>query len=155
MPIFNALNWIRLNDFVALSQMGIMLHRSDSARAETSPPPVANCEQFTKSRERCWRRYHSKFLLCFRILPPFTLFRHPCRQNYNLTIESARPIGTGAMSTTMRLVTNRGTLFLKIYKSARKSKNSCPTRPSTNCFYTRCPKLSVSGGFPCSSLTAE
>ena len=41
------------------------------------------------------------------------------RQNYNLTIESATPIGTGAMSTTMRLGTNRGTLFLKIYKSAR------------------------------------
>ena len=41
------------------------------------------------------------------------------RQNYNLTIESATPIGTGAMSTTMRLATNRGALFLKIYKSAR------------------------------------
>ena len=44
------------------------------------------------------------------------------RQNYNLTIESATPIGTGAMSTTMRLATNRGTLFLKIYKSARNQK---------------------------------
>ena len=41
------------------------------------------------------------------------------RQNYNLTIESATPIGTGAMSTTMRLATNRGVLFLKIYKSVR------------------------------------
>ena len=41
------------------------------------------------------------------------------RQNYNLTVKSATPIGTGAMSTTMRLATNRGTLFLKIYKSAR------------------------------------
>ena len=30
------------------------------------------------------------------------------RQNYNLTIESATPIGTGAMSTTMRLETNQG-----------------------------------------------
>ncbi|RKU06500.1 hypothetical protein C6502_19875 [Candidatus Poribacteria bacterium] len=44
------------------------------------------------------------------------------RQNYDLTIESAKPIGTGAMSTTMRLATNRGTLFLKIYKSARNQK---------------------------------
>ena len=44
------------------------------------------------------------------------------RQNYNLTIKSATPIGTGAMSTTMRLGTNRGTLFLKIYKSARNQK---------------------------------
>ncbi len=44
------------------------------------------------------------------------------RQNYHLTIESATPIGTGAMSTTMRLVTNRGIWFLKIYKSARNQK---------------------------------
>ena len=44
------------------------------------------------------------------------------RQNYHLTIKSATPIGTGAMSTTMRLATNRGTLFLKIYKSARIQK---------------------------------
>ena len=44
------------------------------------------------------------------------------RQNYNLTIESATPIGTGAMSTTMRLGTNRGALFLKVYKSARTQK---------------------------------
>ena len=49
------------------------------------------------------------------------------RQNYNLTIESAIPIGTGAMSTTMRLATNRGTLFLKIYKSARNQKS--PAQP--------------------------
>ena len=46
------------------------------------------------------------------------------RQNYNLAIESATPIGTGAMSTTMRLETNGGTLFLKIYKSARTQKTS-------------------------------
>ena len=45
-------------------------------------------------------------------------------QNYDLTIESATPIGTGAMSATMRLETNRGTLFLKIYKSARNQKPS-------------------------------
>ena len=44
------------------------------------------------------------------------------RQHYNLTIESAIPIGTGAMSTTMRLATNRGTLFLKIYKPARNQR---------------------------------
>ena len=44
------------------------------------------------------------------------------RKNYNLTIESATPIGTGAMSTTLRLATNQGTLFLKIYKSARNQK---------------------------------
>ena len=49
------------------------------------------------------------------------------RQNYNLTIESATPIGTGAMSTTMRLVTNRGIWFLKIYKSARNQKT--PAQP--------------------------
>ena len=46
------------------------------------------------------------------------------RQNYNLTIKSAIPIGTGAMSTTVRLVTNRGIWFLKIYKSARNLKPS-------------------------------
>ena len=45
------------------------------------------------------------------------------RQNYNLTIESAIPIGTGAMSTTMRLATNRGALFLKIYRSARNQRD--------------------------------
>ena len=49
------------------------------------------------------------------------------RQNYNLTIESATPIGTGAMSTTMRLATSRGTLFLKIYKSAWNQK--APAQP--------------------------
>ena len=49
------------------------------------------------------------------------------RQNYNLTIDSATPIGTGAMSTTMRLATNRGTLFLKIYQSARNQKT--PAQP--------------------------
>ena len=43
-------------------------------------------------------------------------------QNYNLTIESATPIGTGAMSTTMRLATNRGIWFLKVYKSARNQR---------------------------------
>ena len=50
------------------------------------------------------------------------------RQNYSLTIESATPIGTGAMSTTMRLVTNRGALFLKIYRSARDQ--GTPDQPS-------------------------
>ena len=49
------------------------------------------------------------------------------RQNYDLTIKSATPIGTGAMSTTMRLATNRETLFLKIYKSARNQKT--PAQP--------------------------
>lgn len=49
------------------------------------------------------------------------------RQHYNLTIESAIPIGTGAMSTTMRLATNRGTLFLKIYKPARNQRT--PAQP--------------------------
>ncbi len=44
------------------------------------------------------------------------------RKSYNLTIKSAKPIGTGAMSTTMQLVTNQGTLFLKIYKSAQNQK---------------------------------
>ena len=49
------------------------------------------------------------------------------RQNYNLTIESATPIGTGAMSKTMRLVTNRGIWFLKVYKSARNRRT--PAQP--------------------------
>ncbi len=49
------------------------------------------------------------------------------RQNYNLTIESATPVGTGAMSTTMRLATNGGALFLKIYKSARDQRT--PAQP--------------------------
>ncbi len=46
------------------------------------------------------------------------------RKNYNLTVKSAIPIGTGAMSTTMRLATNRGILFLKIYKSAQNQSTS-------------------------------
>ena len=49
------------------------------------------------------------------------------RQNYNLIVESATPIGTGAMSTTMRLATNQGALFLKIYKSARNQE--IPAQP--------------------------
>ena len=49
------------------------------------------------------------------------------RQHYNLTIDSATPIGTGAMSTTMRLATNRGRLFLKIYQSVRNQK--APAQP--------------------------
>ena len=44
------------------------------------------------------------------------------RRNYDLTLVSATPIGTGAMSTTMSLETNRGTLFLKIYKSTRNQR---------------------------------
>ena len=48
-----------------------------------------------------------------------TTIQGSIRQNYDLTIASSTPIGTGAMSTTMRLATSRGTLFLKIYKSAR------------------------------------
>ena len=47
-------------------------------------------------------------------------------QNYDLTIEFAAPIGTGAMSTTMRLTTNRGLLFLKIYKSVREEDTPAP-----------------------------
>ena len=48
-------------------------------------------------------------------------------QNYDITIEAATSIGTGAMSTTMRLVTDRGALFLKIYKPARGQRRSSPT----------------------------
>ena len=48
-------------------------------------------------------------------------------QNYDLTIESATPIGTGAMSTTMRLATNQGIVFLKIYKPARNQRT--PVQP--------------------------
>ena len=47
-------------------------------------------------------------------------------QNYDLTITSAAPIGAGAMSTTMHLETNRGALFLKIYKSARDRRTLTP-----------------------------
>ncbi len=53
--------------------------------------------------------------------------RASIRKNYNLTVESAIPIGTGAMSTTMRLATSRGTLFLKIYKPARNQRT--PAQP--------------------------
>ena len=51
-----------------------------------------------------------------------TAIQTSIRQNYHLTIESATPIGTGAMSTTMHLATNQGRLFLKIYKSARNQQ---------------------------------
>ena len=43
-------------------------------------------------------------------------------QNYDFSITSTTPIGTGAMSTTMKLVTNQGPLFLKIYKSVDNQK---------------------------------
>ncbi|MBI1928620.1 hypothetical protein HYR99_30805 [Candidatus Poribacteria bacterium] len=42
-------------------------------------------------------------------------------QNYGLTIKAATPIGTGAMSTTMRLMTHQGALFLKLYKFTRNT----------------------------------
>ena len=62
------------------------------------------------------------------MLPDLTIaIQVSIRQNYNLTIESATSIGTGAMSTTMRLATNRGIWFLKIYKSARNQKT--PAQP--------------------------
>ncbi|MCZ6681368.1 MAG: phosphotransferase [Candidatus Poribacteria bacterium] len=51
------------------------------------------------------------------------------RQNYALNIESAMPIGTGAMSTTVKLITDLGTLFLKIYKSARNHQ----VTPTSTC----------------------
>ncbi len=47
-------------------------------------------------------------------------------QNYGLTIEGATAIGTGAMSTTMRLMTHHGVLFLKNYKFTR---NTPPLSP--------------------------
>lgn len=47
-------------------------------------------------------------------------------QNYDLTIEGATPIGTGAMSTTMRLMTHQGVLFLKLYQFTR---NTPPLSP--------------------------
>ena len=55
-----------------------------------------------------------------------TAIQASIRQNYNLTIESATAIGTGAMSTTMRLATNRGIRFLKVYKLARNQRTPAP-----------------------------
>ena len=45
-----------------------------------------------------------------------TDLRHSIYQNYNIKIDAATPIGTGAMSTTMKLTTAQGELFLKCYK---------------------------------------
>ncbi len=56
-----------------------------------------------------------------------TAIQASIRRNYNLSLTSTTPIGTGAMSTTMRLATNRGALFLKIYRSARDRRP--PTQP--------------------------
>ena len=70
------------------------------------------------------------------------------RQNYNLTIESATPIGTGAMSTTMRLETNRGTLFLKIYKSARTQKTPAQSDSQRIAFTHAVQTFLYQEGFP-------
>lgn len=43
--------------------------------------------------------------------------RHSICQNYNIELNAATPIGTGAMSTTVKLNTAQGELFLKCYKS--------------------------------------
>ena len=45
-----------------------------------------------------------------------TALRHSICRNYDIEINSATPIGTGAMSTTVKLNTAQGTLFLKCYK---------------------------------------
>ena len=50
-------------------------------------------------------------------------------QNYDLHIETARQIGTGAMSTTMRLMTHQGVLFLKLYKPALNNPPLSPRGP--------------------------
>ena len=70
------------------------------------------------------------------------------RQNYDLTIESARPIGTGAMSTTMRLATNRGTLFLKIYKSSRNQGTPAPPDLQQIAFTHTVQNFLYQNGFP-------
>jgi Ser/Thr protein kinase RdoA (MazF antagonist) len=46
-----------------------------------------------------------------------TDLRHSICQNYNIKIDAATPIGTGAMSMTVKLSTAQGALFLKCYKS--------------------------------------
>ena len=46
-----------------------------------------------------------------------TDFRQSIHQNYDVAINAATPIGTGAMSTTVKLNTPQGALFLKCYKS--------------------------------------
>ena len=45
-----------------------------------------------------------------------TALQQSLHQNYNIKISAATPIGTGAMSTTMKLTTAQGELFLKCYK---------------------------------------
>ena len=70
------------------------------------------------------------------------------RQNYNLTIESATPIGTGAMSTTMRLGTNRGALFLKVYKSARTQKTPAQSNLQRIAFTHTVQNFLYQEGFP-------
>ena len=45
-----------------------------------------------------------------------TSLQKSLRENYSLNISVATPIGTGAMSHTMELITNQGRLFLKCYK---------------------------------------
>ncbi|MCH8289481.1 phosphotransferase [Candidatus Poribacteria bacterium] len=47
-----------------------------------------------------------------------TSLQKSLRQDYSLNISVATPIGTGAMSHTMELITNQGRLFLKCYKPA-------------------------------------
>ena len=77
-----------------------------------------------------------------------TAIQMSIRQNYNLAIKSATPIGTGAMSTTMRLATNRETLFLKIYKSARNQKTPAQPDPQRIAFTHAVQDFLHQEGFP-------
>ena len=76
------------------------------------------------------------------------------QSNYGLKVTAATPIGTGAMSTTMQLVTDQGELFLKCYKLSYDSNSPVRTNLSRIAFahavgdFLRKSNLSVPRLFP-------
>lgn len=61
-------------------------------------------------------------------LPGFsTSLQQSIHQNYGLNVTAAAPVGTGAMSTTMQLITDQGELFLKCYRPPSDSNPPSPT----------------------------
>ena len=77
-----------------------------------------------------------------------SLLQQSIRENYDLRLKSAAPIGTGAMSTTLKLVTNRGVLFLKIYKSATDQKTKAELDPQRIAFTHTVQNFLHQSGFP-------
>ena len=74
--------------------------------------------------------------------------RKSIRRHYGLIVESAASIGTGAMSTTLKLITDQATLFMKVYPSRRSAQAAPPMSHVRIAFAHAVQRFLHQGGFP-------